>query len=132
MFLNKLEEKEKLAFLELAHYTAGKDNNFSLSEKDIINNYCLEMQIDNIGFDIEKFDLYRTLNEIKKPKSQKIVLLEIMILIYSDSFLHEEERKILEKILEEFNLSYHLATVYEEWAKAILSLYNQASALIEM
>lgn len=38
MFLNRLEKEEKIAFLELAHYVARSDNDFSLSQKDIINN----------------------------------------------------------------------------------------------
>ena len=132
MFLNRLEKEEKIAFLELAHYVARSDNDFSLSQKDIINNYCIEMQIENIEFNVNKFDIYNTLGKITNKKSQKIVLLEIMALIYSDNFLHEEERKVLQKILEEFNLNYHLATVYGEWAKAILSLYIQGNALVEL
>ena len=132
MFLNRLNDEEQVAFLELAHYLARSDNNFSVSEEDIINNYCVEMQIENIEFNVNKFDIYNTLGKIKNKKSQKNVLLEIMALIYSDNFLHEEERKVLEKILEEFNLNYHLATVYGEWAKAILSLYIQGNALIEL
>ena len=132
MFLNRLEKEEKIAFLELAHYVARSDNDFSLSQKDIINNYCIEMQIEDISFNVNKFDIYNTLGKITNKKSQKIVLLEIMALIYSDNFLHEEERKVLEKILEEFNLNYHLATVYGEWAKAILSLYIQGNALVEL
>jgi hypothetical protein len=132
MFLNRLEKEEKIAFLELAHYVARSDNDFSLSQKDIINNYCIEMQIEDISFNVKEFDIYNTLGKITNKKSQKIVLLEIMALIYSDNFLHEEERKVLEKILEEFNLNYHLATVYGEWAKAILSLYIQGNALVEL
>lgn len=132
MFLNRLEKEEKIAFLELAHYVARSDSDFSISEEDIINNYCLEMQIENINFDKSSFDLYNTLGTIKNPRSQKVVLLEIMALIYSDNFLHEEERKVLEKILEEFNLSYQLATVYGEWAKVVLSMYVQGNALIEL
>lgn len=132
MFLNRLIDEEKLAFLELAHYIARSDNTFSLTEKDIINNYCIEMQIENIDFDEKSFDIYNTLGKVTNKKSQKIVLLEILALIYSDNFLHEEERKVLEKIIEEFNLNYHLATVYGEWAKSVLSLYIQGNALIEL
>jgi uncharacterized tellurite resistance protein B-like protein len=132
MFLNRLEKEEKIAFLELAHYVARSDSDFSISEEDIINNYCVEMQIENIDFNVEKFDLYNTLGKINAERSKKIVLLEIMALIYSDNFLHEEERKVLEKILEEFNLSYQLATVYGEWAKVVLSMYVQGNALIEL
>ncbi len=132
MFLNRLEKEEKIAFLELAHYVARSDNDFSLSQKDIINNYCIEMQIEDISFNVKEFDIYNTLGKITNKKSQKIVLLVIMALIYSDSFLHKEEWKVSEKILEGFNLNYHLATVYGEWAKAILSLYIQGNALVEL
>jgi len=132
MFLNRLNGEEKSAFLELAHYVALCDANYSNDEKGIIKNYCLELQLDAIEFDITKFDIYNTLDKIKNKRSQKIVILEIMALIYSDNFLHEEERKVLETILQEFDLSYHLATVYGEWAKAILSLYIQGNALIEI
>lgn len=132
MFLNRLSSEEKVAFLELAHYVARSDNDFSEGEKGIIDKYCMEMQIENIEFDPDLFDIYNTLDKIQSNGSKKIVLLEIMALIYSDDFLHEEERKVLEKILEEFDLNYNLAIVYTEWAKSMLSLYKQGNALINL
>lgn len=132
MFLNRLEKEEKVAFLELAHYIARSDNDFSEDQKEIIGKYCMEMQIDDIDYDEESFDIYNTLDKIQNHKSRKIVLLEIMALIYSDNFLHEEERKVLEKVLEEFNLNYNLSIVYTQWAKSMLALYIQGNALIEL
>lgn len=132
MFLNKLNENEKVAFLELAHHIARSDNDFSDTQQGIIEKYRLEMQIDDIEYDIDKFDIYTTLDKVQNQRSRKIVVLEIMALIYSDNFLHEEERKVLEKILEEFDLSYNLSIVYTEWAKTMLSLYTQGNALIEL
>jgi uncharacterized tellurite resistance protein B-like protein len=132
MFLNKLNKNEKVAFLELAHHIARSDNDFSDTQKDIIEKYCLEMQIDDIKYDVDKFDIYTTLDKVQNQRSRKIVVLEIMALIYSDNFLHEEERKVLEKVLEEFDLNYNLSIVYTEWAKTMLSLYTQGNALIEL
>ncbi len=132
MFLNRLNQEEKIAFLELAHYIARSDNDFSKLQKDIIAKYCMEMQIEDIEYDANAFDIYTTLDKIQNPRSRKIVLLEIMALIYSDDFLHEEERKVLEKVLEEFALNYNLAVVYTQWAKTMLSLYTQGNALIEL
>lgn len=132
MFLNKLKKEEKIAFLELAHHIARSDNDFSESQKSIIDKYCMEMQIDDIEYDEEAFDIYVSLGKVKSQRSRKIVILEIMVLIYSDNFLHEEERKVLEKMLEEFDLSYNLSIVYTEWSKAMLSLYTQGNALIEL
>ncbi len=132
MFLNRLGKEEKVGFLELAHHIARSDNDFSESQKSIIEKYCMEMQIDDIDYDEEKFDIYITLDKIKERRSRKIVLLEIMALIYADDFLHEEERKVLEKVLEEFDLNYNLSIVYTQWAKTMLSLYMQGNALIEL
>lgn len=132
MFLNKLGSEEKVAFLELAHHIARSDGNFSEEEKLIIAKYRMEMQIEDIEYNEETFDIYNTLSKIKKSDSRKVVLLEIMALIYSDDFLHEEERIVLEKILEEFDLSYNLSIVYSEWAKTMLSLYKQGNALVNL
>jgi len=132
MFLNRLKKKEKKAFLKLAHYVARSDSDFSADEENIIEKYCMEMQIDNIEFNEKEFDIYDTLGKFISDSSKKIVLLELMALIYSDDFLHEKEREVLEKILEEFDLSYNLSIVYTEWAKTMLSLYKQGNALINI
>jgi len=132
MFLNRLNQEEKGAFLELAHHIARSDNNFSEAQKSIISKYCMEMQMNDIEYNKETFDIYNTLDKIQDRRSPKIVLLEIMALIYSDDFLHEEERKVLEKVLEEFGLNYNLSIVYTQWAKTMLNLYIQGNALIEL
>ena len=132
MFLNRLSKNEKKAFLELAHHIARSDNDFSEDQKTIISKYCMEMQMKDIEYDEATFDIYNTLDKIQNQRSRKIVLLEIMALIYSDDFLHEGERKVLEKVLEEFGLNYNLSIVYTQWAKTMLSLYTQGNALIEL
>lgn len=132
MFLNRLSTEEKTGFLELAHHIARSDNNFSESQKSILEKYCMEMQVEDIEYNEDDFDIYNTLDKIQNHRSRKIVLLEIMALIYSDDFLHEEERKVLEKILEEFGLNYNLSIVYTQWAKTMLNLYTQGNALIEL
>jgi len=132
MFLNRLNKVEKIGFLELAHHIARSDNDFSESQKSILEKYCMEMQIEDIEYNEDDFDIYNTLDKIQDHRSRKIVLLEIMALIYSDDFLHEEERKVLEKVLEEFGLNYNLSIVYTQWAKTMLNLYTQGNALIEL
>ncbi len=132
MFLNRLNNEEKVAFLELAHHVARSDHDFSNDQKSIIDKYCLEMQIDDVEYDENKFDIYNTLDKITTRTSRKVVVLEIMALIYSDNFLHEEERLVLEKILEEFDLNYNHSIIYAEWAKTMLSLYRQGNALIDL
>ncbi len=132
MFLNRLKEKEKVAFLQLAHHIAKSDGDFAEEEEEIIEKYCMEMQIENIDYNEDNFDIYDVLDVFKSEKSKKVVLLEIMALIYSDDYLHPAERRVLEKIIEEFDLSYSLSIVYTEWAKTMLSLYKQGNALLDI
>ena len=132
MFLNRLKKEEKKAFLQLAHHVARSDSDFSKEEELIIEKYCMEMQIENAPFNEASFDIYDTLDEFQSKNSKRIVLLELMALIYSDDFLHDGEREVLEKILEEFDLSYSLSIVYTEWAKTMLSLYKQGNALLDI
>ena len=130
MFLNRLEKEEKIAFLELAHYVARSDNDFSDKEKNVINIYCTEMQISDVDFDKSSFNLGLTLSKIKSSQSQKIILLEIMALIYSDNILHQSEEIILQDIINKFQLDSKLIPIYAEWLKAILALSIQGEALI--
>ena len=121
-----------MAFLQLAHHIAKSDGDFAEEEEGIIEKYCMEMQIENIDYNEDNFDIYDVLDVFKSEKSKKVVLLEIMALIYSDDYLHPAERRVLEKIIEEFDLSYSLSIVYTEWAKTMLSLYKQGNALLDI
>ncbi len=132
MFLNRLKKKEKVAFLELAHHMARSDNDFSEAQQSIINTYCMEMQIDDIKYDEKKFSLKKTLSKFKKSKSQRIILLEIMALVYSDNVLHDEEKKVLDVMIKKFGIKKSLSIVYGEWAKSILALYIQGKSLIDL
>jgi tellurite resistance protein len=132
MFLNRLHTEEKKAFLELAHYVARSDGDFSDKEKVVIDTYCFEMQIDDIDFAEDNFEIENTLQKIKNKKSQKIVLLEIMALVLSDDIVHKNEQKIIDKITNFFGFDKSLSNLFIEWTKTILSVSNQGKILIEL
>jgi len=117
---------------ELAHYVANSDNNLSKEEEKIIEKYSIEMQIEPVKFDKDSFDIYTTLSKFQSDRSKKIVLLEILALIYADDFIHEEERIVLEKMMQEFDINPNLVVIYKEWAKSMLSLFTQGNALINL
>lgn len=131
MFLNRLESNEKKAFLLLAHHIARSDGDFSENEKNIISTYCLEMQISDADYDEDSFDLDDIMGEFQNKEHQKIVMLEIMALVYSDG-LKTEEKDIINILANKFNISRDLINVYAEWSKAILSIANQGQSLIQL
>lgn len=132
MFLNRLALQEKEAFLKLAHHIAHVDDDFSNKERDIIDKYCMEMQIDDVEWSENSFDLSSVLDVFQEESHKKIVLLEIMALVFSDGHLHQAEEKTLDDIVQHFGLNPNLGVVYKEWAKSILSLFVQGEALIHL
>ncbi|ANV97455.1 hypothetical protein BBW65_00875 [Helicobacter enhydrae] len=137
MLLHLLDREEKVAFLEIAHHFAWSNDNFSDSQKEVISAYCAEMQIEDIEFDKDKFDLNTTLKAFKDKEHQKIVLLETMALAMADNIthlesLHEGEKEVLKTMVETFGLSHNLALVYADWTKAMLVLADQGRNLIKL
>lgn len=132
MFLNRLTVQEKKAFLKLAHHVAHVDGEFSPKERVIIDKYCMEMQIDDVEYHSENYDLKSELAVFQRDSHKKIALLEVMALVYSDGLLHSAEENILKEITDFFDLNPNLVVVYKEWSKSILSLFIQGEALIHI
>lgn len=132
MFLNRLRPLEKEAFIQLAHHIAHVDEDFCHKEQIIIDKYCMEMQIDDVTYSAAAFDFEQVMSTFTEESHKKIVLLEIMALVFSDGVLHEKEESVLEDVVNYFGLNPNLVIVYKEWAKSILSLFIQGEALIHL
>ena len=130
MLLIKLDNREKFAFLQLAYYIAYIDGEFEKKEENIIEEYCAEMGIEKIDFNIDDFNLEETIKDIKSQYSKKIVTLELMILIHSDDRFDTLEEEILDKIIEFFHISKEDLLFYSQWGKMVSALYIQGKLLI--
>ncbi|BEG57192.1 hypothetical protein NHP21005_08800 [Helicobacter sp. NHP21005] len=137
MFLGALNAEEKRAFLQIAHHFAWSNHDFSDAQRGVIATYCLEMQIEDITYEADQFDLKSTLGVFKQKEHQKIVLLETMALAMADRLthleaLHEGEKEVIDTMVKTFGLEPHLATIYADWTKAMLVLTNQGKNLIAL
>ncbi|WP_120944664.1 MULTISPECIES: hypothetical protein [Helicobacter] len=137
MFLGALDLEEKKAFLRIAHHFAWSNHDFSDAQKGVISTYCLEMQVEDITYNADTFDLKATLQTFKQKEHQKIVLLETMALAMADRLthleaLHEGEKEVLETMIKTFGLESNLATIYADWTKAMLVLTDQGKNLIKL
>jgi uncharacterized tellurite resistance protein B-like protein len=92
----------------------------------------MEMQVDDVEYSAENFNLGEVLAVFKEDSHKKIALLELMALVFSDGHLHKAEENTINQIVERFGLNPNLAIVYKEWAKSILSLFVQGEALIHL
>ena len=130
MLLMKLNNKEKFAFLQLAYHIAYIDGELQTKEENIIDEYCAEMGIERVDFNIEEFNLEETLNDINTTYSKKIVILELMILIHSDDRFHELEEKVISQIIQSFNITQEQLSMYSQWGKMVSALYVQGNIFL--
>lgn len=129
MFLNRLTEKEKLAFMELARYIMENNESNGTKEQQILQTYAFEMQID-LDERLKYNNIEEILNIFQTKQHKKIVLIEIMALIYADNYLDEKEENIIQVMCNKFNISRNEAAIYEEWTKAIIALYKQGELFL--
>lgn len=131
MLLMQLKTQEKFAFLFIAHYIAKADGVFGNREKSIINDYCIEMGIDDILYDEKEYSLEESLSKFSSKKSQKILLLELMILIHVDDRFNNDESKLIDIISQKFNITDTNVKYASSWGKAISALREQALLIID-
>lgn len=106
MFLGRLSEKEKNAFLSLSVHASNSNGVFAEEEKMMIREYCKEMEIP--FFDIEKTIPLDKVVELFKESElsiKKIVLLEILGLLYSDGVVDDSEKKFVNEYAKKIGLT---------------------------
>lgn len=106
MFLNQLNNEEKEAFISLCVHAANSNGSFEVEEKQMISEYCKEM---GIGFfDAGNVVSMESIVKIFKDddiSTKRIVVLELLGLMYSDGAYDDLEKKFVADFVEQINLS---------------------------
>ncbi len=127
----KLKTEEKFAFLQLCQHIAKVDGEYSLKERNVINEYCMEMGIDNVEIDQEQFILEDNLAVYTTRGSQKIAMLSLMVLIHIDHKFGIYEHKTMAQIAQKFEFEEKQLQYFSMWGKAASAMYEQALMLTE-
>ncbi|ARU48628.1 hypothetical protein Sdiek1_1464 [Sulfurospirillum diekertiae] len=126
MLLMKLKSEEKFAFLQLSQYVANLDGEYGPKEREIVEEYCTEMGIENIEIDLKYFVLEDTLAIFRSSQSQRIILLALMVLVHVDDKFGINENRVIDKIAQHFNLTEQEINLFSMWGKMGSALYEQA------
>jgi len=126
-----LTSEEKFAFLQLTQYIAKLDGEYGVKERELIEEYCTEMGIENFDIDTNHFIIEECLKIFKTVKSQKIALLAIMVLVHIDDAFGLYEHKVIHQISQIFSLDEQELHFFSMWGKAGSALYEQALLLTQ-
>ena len=130
MFLNRLNEEQKKAFLAIAMKIIGADGQLDPKERQMIEGMRYEMGL------FSETDIatgYVSVEELAKPfdtrESRTILMLESIALAYADEKMHGEEQKILREIALIFDFSEEQAAAMENWVLRYKELLKEAMAM---
>lgn len=130
MYLNRLEDKSKEFFLELAFLISLADGKLSLEEKQLLKSYKAECLLENYKFK------GLNLSEIKKhffeteKDVQKIIIFELLGLSYIDNDYHESEKKIINDLSISFNIDNKIVDAFEKDIIELNRIYTSTSSII--
>ena len=131
MYLTFLTEQEKIYFLGLAYNIAISDGEYSNEEKNIIDNYCKEMNINFTNKMIQPTDfLISKLSLTSDERTKKIILFEIIGLAMIDNHFDNEEKNIIDKMILDFKLNESLKLKYEELVNKYMCLQNEINQFV--
>ena len=126
MFLDRLNDDEKVMFLDLAVYAAQTNGIVEESEKKILMQYCKEMGV--AFYDVSKLHSLDEVKEFFKERNEetkRIVILEILGLCYIDGEFDSVENAFAKDFAEDIHVdenAYKVLTRDIEEYVTILSI----------
>jgi tellurite resistance protein len=129
MYLGTIQESCKESVLDLAFLIANSDNEFSDSEKAIIDTYRQEMQI---AYEPQKRELTSILASLAESAAldKRKILFEMAGLVIVDASYSDEEENLLKQIASSFNIDADFITQSIEIIDDFNVLYSKATKLI--
>ena len=131
MFLNKLDENEKKAFLALALKIQNIDGKITSGEIRVIKEFCQEM---NIPSDLkEKYSLEDISNVFSKSSVyvKKAVIFEALGLAYADGKLDDKENEIISAIAKSIGLTDDVVDKLDEYILRYIVFVEEISEVME-
>lgn len=132
MFLSALNKEGKELFLELAFNIAMIDGVYSDEEKVLMDCYCQEMQITFNKENMTKStdEIIKEINNKCDSRSKKIMIFEAIGLGMVDGDFDGDERAIILKMLEEFNIDVKYASECENTIKEYLEFQTKLNKIV--
>ncbi|MCL5289964.1 MAG: tellurite resistance TerB family protein [Bacillota bacterium] len=130
MFLNQLAVAEKEAFIELACSVSQCDGVVCDEEKQMLDSYLHEMNMEGSGYVIRQLPIEEILDIFQNERTKNIVFIEILALVFADGKFDEKEIEVLDKIKQHFGISQEKYINFKEWVKSVNNLYAEGYKLV--
>mgnify|MGYP006303522963 CR=1 FL=1 len=123
MYLARLNEQERKNFLNLAYYTANVDEDFSIAEENLIDDYRKEMEL--FDYEPEKIEFEEGIEFFadKAEEKKNIIFIETFALVMADANYEKKEKDLINKMQQKFGFSDEKTDQLCQWVKDVIDIY---------
>ena len=105
MFLDRLKSEEKKAFMVIANHAAEINGVVEEQEKQLLSEYCLELQISGNEAEGMKYEEAVPLFALAERSKKRILIFEILGLLYADGVFDDEEKQFIVELTQSIGLN---------------------------
>lgn len=81
-------------------------------QKSLIDGYLNEMNTQDVDYKECDFKLVDCLSLVTDKEYQKIILIELLAIVYTDNIMHEAEKEIIDTLVDRWGINSSLVVVY--------------------
>ena len=116
MFIDRLSHCERQILMDLLIHVARCDKEFSQEERSYIDNIGIKYNL-KVPFEPER-SVEVLCQAITEYQSKVIILQELIRLAKIDNDYHQEERDVVEDVIEYFDIKYEKYLALKRWVDA--------------
>lgn len=129
MWLHFLSDRQRRAFLGLAHNTVVSDGLLDPNEELMMEQFRRELALDDDG-EPDYIDLDAIEGVFDSRRAQRIALLNLIHLSYADGAFEIEEQCLLRDLADRFGVEEAEFALLENWVKRLTRLEEEGKGLL--
>ena len=129
MFLHEFNERQKEAFICLAHNVVVSDGELSPGEQLMMDQLCREIDLRD-GFEPQYIPVEGIDEIFDTRKTRVAIIIALIRLGYADGAFEIEEQFLLKDVCSAFKVSEQDFTLIENWVRRLIALEREASSFM--
>ncbi len=124
MFINELNKKEAVHFINLFQSLANADESFAESEEELLMEYMEELSVNKEDIKVTSFNNSVECLKQCNDRIKNIIYFELLGLALTDGSYDKREIDLLNNIANEFSISSSKQKDFLDYFKRLNELYN--------
>lgn len=129
MFLSSLNQKQKEAFICLAHNVVVSDGDLTMAEQVMMEEMRREMGLAS-KFEAKYLDIDGIEKIFDSKRSRAITMMALTRLGYADGTFDIEEQCFLRDLCRAFEMSEEEFNLIDNWVRRLISLEREANSFM--